>query len=127
MPMTFALRAALAGAVVLGALAGCGVFKNNEQALAVVNARALGMPAGEFFDRYGRPEQRHELPDNTLQFVWVSPRDAPTGFAEVDDHICSMRISVDARGRIAGFEIMYDGQGNKRVSRCAEIFDTAKP
>jgi hypothetical protein len=125
--MTPTLRAALASALALGALSGCGIFKDNEQTVATINGRALGMPVGEFFDRYGRPEQRRELPDNTLQFVWVSARDSPTGFAGVDDHICSLRISADARGRISSFEVMYDGPGKTRLSRCAEIFDVAKP
>lgn len=127
MLMNPALRAALVAALALGALSGCGIFKDNEQTVAVINARALGMPVGEFFDRYGRPEQRREFADNTLQFVWVSARASPTGFAEVDDHICSLRISADARGRISGFEVMYDGQGKNRLSRCAEIFAAATP
>jgi hypothetical protein len=116
------LRAALAGALLLGALAGCGIFKPNEETLSVINARALGMPVGEFFDRYGKPEQRRELADSTLQFVWVSARDSTFGFASVDDHICSLRLAADQRGRISGIEILYDGQGKTRVSRCAEIF-----
>jgi hypothetical protein len=124
---TLVLRAALAGALVLGTLAGCGVFKPNEETLAVVNARALGMPAGEFFDRYGKPEQRRELADSTFQYVWVSARGSPTGFASVDDHICSLRLAADPRGRISGIEILYDGQGKAKSSRCAEIFAAAAP
>jgi hypothetical protein len=119
---TLVLRAALAGALLFGTLAGCGIFKPNEETLSVINARALGMPVGEFFDRYGKPEQRRELADSTLQFVWVSARGSPTGFASVDDHICSLRLAADQRGRISGIEILYDGQGKTRVSRCAEIF-----
>jgi hypothetical protein len=124
---TLALRAALAGALVLGLLGGCGIFKPNEETLAIVNARALGMPVGEFFDRYGRPEQRRELADSTLQFVWVSARGSPTGAEGVDDHVCSLRLAADQRGRISGVQLMYDGQGKTRLSRCAEIFAATTP
>jgi hypothetical protein len=115
-------RRVLAGALLLGLLAGCEVFKNNEEATAIVSGRALGMPVGEFFDRYGRPEQRAEHPDGSLEFVWVSATKQPTGFAGVDDHVCSLRLSADKRGHINGVEVMYDGQGKTRQSRCSEIF-----
>ena len=44
--------------VVLAGLAGCELLKRNEEATAVINARVLGKPAGEFFDRFGHASKR---------------------------------------------------------------------
>jgi len=114
----------LAAALVLGLglLSGCEIFKKNEETAAIVSNRALGMPVGEFFDRYGRPEQRAELSDGGLEFIWVSSVTATQGRADVDDQICSLRLTADKRGRISSATVMYDGQGKTRMSRCAEIF-----
>jgi hypothetical protein len=120
--MNPALRAALVAALALGALSGCGIFKDNEQTVAVINARALGMPVGEFFDRYGRPQRRDERTDGGLEFIWVSSVTRTQGRADVDDQVCSLRLTTDRGGRISSAQVMYDGQGKTRMSRCAEIF-----
>jgi hypothetical protein len=114
----FALAAAL-----LVALGGCELFKTNEQILATVNKRLLGMPAGEFFDRYGRPLTRAERGDGTIQYDWISPvpyaRPGPEG---LDDHVCKLVLTSDPRGRISSVVVRYDAPGLKSASRCGEIF-----
>jgi hypothetical protein len=120
----FPLRHSLAAACVLACalLSGCEIFKKNEETTLIVGNRALGMPVGEFFDRYGRPEQRQELPDGGLQFIWVSSVMQTQGAADVDNQVCSMRVTANKVGRITAVQVMYDGQGKTRLSRCAEIF-----
>ena len=54
------------------AVAGCSVFKNNEEAQAVINQRVIGMPVGDFFDRYGRAQLRDPQPDGTVEYSWIS-------------------------------------------------------
>ena len=114
----FALAAAL-----LVALGGCELFKGNEQVLATVNKRVLGMPAGEFFDRYGRPLTRAERGDGTIEYDWISPvpyaRPGPEG---LDEHVCKLVLTTDPRGRISGVVVRYDAPGLKSASRCGEIF-----
>jgi hypothetical protein len=124
---TFVLRLALACAFVasLGLLAGCEIFKHNEETTAIVSNRALGMPVGEFFDRYGRPQRRDEVADGALEFVWVSAVSSPQGAGSIDDHVCSLRLATDKRGRITTVEVMYDGVGKTQASRCKEIFAAA--
>ena len=80
------------------------------------------MPVGEFFDRYGRPQRREEMGDGALEFIWVSAVTPTQGAADVDNQVCSLRLSADKRGRISAAQVMYDGQGKTRMSRCAEIF-----
>jgi hypothetical protein len=118
-----ALGRAGAALLFLAALAGCEVFKRNEEAMAIVNARVIGMPVGEFIDRYGRPERRSELPDGTLELLWtaaVDPRQR--GWQDDDEHICKLRLSTDKRLRISSVQILYDAQGKKSISRCGEVF-----
>ena len=114
---------ALAAASLLAALAACGVFKGNEQVLAIVNKRLIGMPVGEFFDRYGTPRTRSEKPDGAMEYDWISPvpyaRPGPEG---LDDHVCKLVLTSDPRGRINGVVVRYDAPGLKSASRCGEIF-----
>ena len=112
--MTFPLflRRPLAAALVLCLVAGCDLMKRNQDALAVINARAIGMPAGEFFDRFGRPERRRDLPDGAIEFLWSAPVvSGERGWAYADEHICKLRLITDKRNRIASVEILYDAQG----------------
>jgi hypothetical protein len=109
-------------AVACALLSGCEVFKKNDETALIVNNRALGMPAGEFFDRYGRPQRREETSNGAIEYVWVSAVLSTQGRADVDDQLCGLRLSADNRGRITAAQVMYDGQGKNRISRCAEIF-----
>ncbi len=118
------LPRAFAAALMLS-LVGCGdlLKRSNQDALAIINARAIGMPAGEFFDRYGRAERRSELPDGALEFLWTAPVVAgERGWADADEHICKLRVTTDKRSRIAVVEILYDAQGKTGPSRCGEVF-----
>ena len=114
---------ALAAAPLLVALGGCELLKHNQDALAVVNARAIGTPSGAFFDRYGRPWSRRELADGGMQYDWISSvpyaRAGPEG---LDEHICKLRLAADKGGRISAVQIQFDAPGLKSTSRCGEIF-----
>lgn len=73
MPYSTHLFARIACATLaVSAIAGCEVFKHNEEAMTVINRRAVGMPVGEFFDRFGRPGKRVELPDGSAIYDWIS-------------------------------------------------------
>jgi len=127
---TFAMRLslplrAIAAASLLAALAACGLFKSNEEVLATVNKRVLGMPAGDFFDRYGRPRTRSERPDGTMEYDWISAVPyAKPGVEGLDDHVCKLVLTSDRRGRIDSVVVRYDAPGLKSASRCGEIFAT---
>lgn len=114
---------ALATASLLVALGGCELFKHNEEALAIINARVIGMPAGDFFDRYGRPRSRSENVDGSIEYDWISAvgyaRPGPEG---LDEHVCKLHLASDPRGRIQRVQIQYDAPGLKSASRCGEIF-----
>jgi hypothetical protein len=114
---------ATAGLALAVALAGCELMKRNEEALAVVNKRVVGMPAGEFFDRYGRARTRNELGDGSTEYEWISAvAGARPGPAGLDDRICRLRLASDRNGRISRVQVLYDAPGNKSTSRCGEIF-----
>ena len=117
------IPASALAAALLVALGGCELFKTNEQVLATVNQRVLGMPAGEFFDRYGRPLTRAERGDGTIEYDWISPvpyaRPGPEG---LDEHVCKLVLTSDPRGRISSVVVRYDAPGLKSASRCGEIF-----
>jgi hypothetical protein len=118
------LPRAFAAALALS-LVGCGdlMKRSNQDALAIINARTIGMPAGEFFDRYGRAERRRDLPDGAIEFLWTAPVDAGEhGWADADEHICKLRLTTDKRNRIAVVEVLYDAQGKRSTSRCGEVF-----
>ncbi len=117
---------AAASAVVLTTLAGCELFKTNPETLGTVNRRVTGMPAGDFFDRYGRPGTRSETADGGAVYSWESPGAyARPGFAGVDEKICRLSLTADRRGRITGATIVFDAPGHTGLSRCREIFAAA--
>lgn len=114
---------ALAAAALLVVLGGCELLKRNEEALAIINARVLGMPAGDFFDRYGRASSRSEIADGGTSYDWISSvayaRPGPEG---LDDRVCKLHLTADKRGRISAVQVRYDAPGTKSTSRCGEIF-----
>jgi hypothetical protein len=114
---------AVAAVALLAALAGCELFKHNQDAQLIINARVVGMPAGDFFDRYGRPRSRSEIAEGGMTYDWISSvpyaRPGPEG---LDERVCKLRLTADARGRISTVQIQYDAQGVKSTSRCGEIF-----
>ena len=121
--MTRPLISALAAAFLLVALSGCELFKRNEEVTTIINGRAIGMPAGEFFDRYGRATARKEAFDNNTLYDWISDvGQAPPGPQGRDDRVCKLRLTADKAGRISSVLVLYDAQGMKSTSRCAEIF-----
>jgi hypothetical protein len=114
---------ALLAASLLAALGGCSLFKSNEQVLATINQRVIGMPAGDFFDRYGRPRSRTEMLDHSTEYDWISavPYARP-GVEGLDEHVCKLHLASDPRGRISRVDVVYDAPGLKSASRCGEIF-----
>ncbi|HEY2558656.1 MAG TPA: hypothetical protein VGI48_02985 [Caldimonas sp.] len=114
---------ALAAASLLVALGGCSLLKPNEQVLAVINQRVIGMPVGDFFDRYGRPRSRTEMLDHSTEYDWISavPYARP-GVEGLDEHVCKLHVTSDPRGRINRVDVVYDAPGLKSASRCGEIF-----
>jgi len=123
---TAALRAAAAVSLLL-AIAGCSVFKNNEEAQAVINQRVVGMPVGDFFDRYGRYRLRDGQADGTVEYSWVSEITAPpnSGFYGQDDRTCTVKLIADKNGRIVSATILQDMPGRTSTSRCLELFKAA--
>ena len=118
----------IAAASLVLALGGCDLFKNNEKVEATVNGRVIGMPAGEFFDRYGPAYARRETSDGGASYEWASsvPAAAP-GTIGLDERVCKLRLGVDRQGRIGAVQIVYDPQGTKSNSRCGEIFAATGP
>ena len=118
-----ALLRSLAAAALVVAVGGCGLFKHDEEASAIVNSRALGKPVGEFLDRYGRATSRTEVGDNTAIYNWISDRGMTRPGPEgQDERVCRLRLTVDKAGKISDVQILYDAQGVKDTSRCGEIF-----
>ena len=118
-------RCALAAATLLCALSGCELLKHDANAAARINARVLGMPAGEFFDRYGRARSRREIAGGMMEYDWFSAMSyAQPGVEAVDEHICRLHLVADARGRIERVDVLLDAPGNTSTSRCGEIFAT---
>ena len=109
------------------ALAGCQAILhfNDEDAQQIVNRRAVGVSAGDFFQRYGKPVSRIEAPDGTLSFQWEGGAvSMAPGVRGLEDKICRLQITTDKNGRIATAPIIRDAKGERRLSRCAELFDT---
>jgi hypothetical protein len=120
---TLWLRRALCAATVLVPLAGCELFKGNEEVTTVINRRAIGMSGGDFFDRYGRPGFKRDLGDGSAEYEWASSLPfAQPGPVGQDDRICRLRITVDVKGRVSAVQVVYDGLGLKSTTRCGEIF-----
>ena len=124
---TAAPRAAAAAALLL-AVAGCSVFKTNEEAQAVINQRVIGMPVGDFFDRYGRPKLREAQADGTTEYAWVSAIEARppnAGWYGQDDRYCELKLVAAKDGRIVTASIVQDMPGRTTTSRCLELFKPA--
>ncbi len=123
MTRLFVPPGALVAAALLVALGGCELLKRNEEVTTIINARVIGMPAGEFFDRYGRAAVRKEAFDNSTSYDWSSDvGQAPPGPEGRDDRVCKLRLTADKGGRISAVLVLYDAQGVKSTSRCGEIF-----
>jgi hypothetical protein len=121
--MRTSLAIAALSATLLLPLAGCGLLKGEQDVAARINARVLGMPAGEFFDRYGPARSRSEGAGGTIDYTWESSVGyASPGVKGLDTRVCRLRLAGDARGRIARVDVLFDPPGMKTTSRCAEIF-----
>ena len=123
---TAALRSAAIAALLL-AVAGCNVFKNNDETQAVVSQRAVGMQVGDFFDRYGRPKVREPQADGSFEYLWLSViGETPNrGWDGLDDKICTLRLIVAKDGKILTALVLKDTPGRSSMSRCVEIFKAA--
>ena len=118
-----ALLARLVAVAVLVAVGGCELFKSNQEATAILNERVLGKPIGAFFDRYGRATAHTEVGDNTAVYNWISDVGMTRpGHEGQDERICKLRLTADKAGKVIDVQILYDAQGIKSASRCAEIF-----
>ena len=123
MTRPFLFPCALAAAAILVGLGGCELLKHNDEVLSTINKRVIGMPAGAFFDRYGRPNVRGEMPDGGTAYEWISSVGyAVPGPEGLDDRLCKLRLTADREGRISAVIVQYDGIGQKSTSRCGEIF-----
>ena len=120
---TAALRAAALAALLLAA-AGCGVFKTNEAAQAVIDQRVVGMQAGDFFDRYGRAKIRDPQSDGSIEYQWISPLGETrySGYYGVDDRTRTLRLIAGKDGKILTATILQDMPGVTSTSRCMEMF-----
>ncbi len=115
--------AGVLAAALLAALGGCELLKHNEDAMAIINARVIGKPAGDFFTRYGPAKTRREAFDNSTVYDWESDLGStPPGPSGQDERVCKLRLTVDKGGRMSAVQILYDAQGMKSSSRCGEIF-----
>ena len=106
-------------------LVGCSVpsVLRGEDPQAIVDKRVIGMSIGDFFQRYGVVPVREEARDGSMQFIWEGGRArVPAGPRGPEESICRLRLSVDKAGRIVGAPIIRDGQGERRLSRCVELF-----
>jgi hypothetical protein len=116
-PLAFVIPLAL----VAGA---CALRGTGEGSQGAVNAKALGVSAGDFFERYGRPMSRLEKSDGTMVFDWAggSTRVAAGPYGP-EEKICRLLITTDKNGRIASAEIIRDAKGERQLSRCVEVLD----
>ena len=115
--------AVLAAASLVVALGGCELLKKDAESTAIISKRVIGMPVGDFFDRYGRARSRTDVADKTTEYLWVSSVPAaPPGPESLDDRICRLRLVGDANGRISRVFVLFDAPGLKSTSRCGEIF-----
>ncbi|NUZ06934.1 hypothetical protein [Piscinibacter koreensis] len=112
-----------ASAALVFGLAACGSIRSNEDAQAVVTRELVGMPIGEFIERYGAPAARSEAPDGSLSFNWESRvGSAPAGPMNLDDRVCKLFITGNRAGRIVTAKIRNDTVGRTSASRCGEMF-----
>ena len=113
----------LVAAALVVAVAGCELFKDNQEVQVTVNKRIVGKPVGEFFDRYGRATASTEIGNSTSIYNWLSDRGTTRPGPEgQDERVCRLRLTVDKTGKISDVQILYDAQGTKSSSRCGEIF-----
>lgn len=98
-------------------------MKRDEEVATVINRHAIGMPAGEFFDRFGPHGRKRDQSDGGAEYDWVSsvPYALP-GPAGLDERFCRLKVSVDNKGRVNAVQILFDAPGLKSTSRCSEIF-----
>lgn len=123
MPERFARFMRAATLLGLCSIAACSAFKTEEDTQVVVNRRLAGMSIGEFFDTFGPARTRSEQLDGTTAYFWMSRTGAvPTGFAPLDDAVCTLRVFADKRGKIANAEIVLDDPGQGTSSRCGTLF-----
>ena len=105
------------------ALAACSLFKGGEDTQLLINKAVLGMPAGEFFSRYGPAYAREEQLDQTTQYKWASRIGSTVpGPMSLDERVCKLNVVSDSRGRIAAAAITQDNPGRISTSRCTEVF-----
>ncbi|HUP09234.1 MAG TPA: hypothetical protein VMU47_18895 [Caldimonas sp.] len=89
-----------------------------------MNAKLIGIPVGDFFERHGRPISRLERSDGTLAFDWAGgDTRVAAGPYGPEDKICRLLITADKNGRIVSAEIIRDAQGERSLSRCVELLD----
>lgn len=114
--------AALVAAVITAA-AGCSIIKSNTEAQTLVTQQVAGMPAGDFFEQYGRWRTRAELPSGGVAYNWDSSvGSAPPGPDGLDERVCKLRLIADKGGRIETASIVLDNPGRVSTSRCGEMF-----
>ena len=117
----FALPAATV--LLLVDIAGCSVFKSNVEAQDVITKRVTGMPAGDFFQTYGRWKTRSERSNGSTDYDWDSAvGSAPPGPYGLDERVCKLHIVADKAGRIETAVIVLDNPGRLSTSRCGEMF-----
>ncbi len=121
-------RPLFAASLLLIATAGCSVFKSNEEAQAIITQRVVGMPSGDFFQRYGTWNKRFEQANGVADYSWESAVGyAPAGPLGQDDRVCKLRIAVNRAGRIESAVIANDNPGSVSTSRCGEMFKVDGP
>ena len=123
---TAALRAAAILSLLL-AMAGCSVFKTNEEAQALINQRVIGMPVGDFFDRYGSWKRREPQLDGSrrvLLGLGHHGQGPQLGLLRLDDRTCTVKLVAGKDGKIATATILQDMPGRTSTSRCLEVFKT---
>jgi hypothetical protein len=107
-------------------LAGCmSILRvNGEDPQVIVDKRVVGSQVGDFFQRYGPVRVREESPDGSRQFTWEGGRNkVAAGPRGPEESLCRLRVTTDKAGKIVAAPIIRDGQGERRVSRCVELFD----
>ena len=105
------------------ALAACSLFKGGEDMQLLINKAVVGMPAGDFFGRYGPAYEREEQLDQTTQYKWASRIGSTVpGPMSLDERVCKLSLVADSRGRIASATVSQDNPGRISTSRCTEVF-----
>jgi hypothetical protein len=99
-------------------------LRGADESQQVVNSRTVGVSSGDFFQRYGRPVKRYETPEGIYVFEWEGGTEhMAAGVIGQEDKVCRLRLTTDKSGRIETAEILRDAKGERRLSRCAELFD----